>query len=233
MSADEIEFYISDEPPEELSQREEIGGEPRRRPPLAFDRAPLVALLLLAAAAALPTVAAFQAVYTIRDGGGGVGAVSFGADGWGRYHEAASDVGFLEVPRGVHEIRYGSALVACAAVLALLGLALMVTLVVRSSSTPRRRVRTVGAPIAFAVTGLLGGVVASMWLHIQSEFDTLHAQVASSVRGIGGSPRVETGIGACPWLALAGAVAGLMAAGALWHWAKAESAAEEDPGKLA
>lgn len=233
MSADEIEFFISDEPPDELSQQEEMGGEPSRRKPLEVDRRAVLAVLLLAASAALPTVAAFQGVYTVRQRGGGALPVTFGADGWGRYHERSGGDVLLDVPGGVHEIRYGIALVVCAAVFALLGVALVMALVVRSSRKPRRRVLTICMPIALTATGVLGGVVASMWLHTQSEFDTVHAQIGSIGAGIGRNLAIETGVGACLWLALAGVVAGLIAAGALWSSARAESGAEEDPGKLA
>lgn len=236
MTADEIEFFISNELPDELGKQEEMGGDPRRRRPLELDRTAVVAVLLLAAASALPTVAAFQGVYTVRQRGGrgiSVSGVSFGADGWGRYHEAAGGDILFDVPSGVHEIRYGIPLVVCAAVLALLGLALAGTFLVRASSMLRRRVLTVAAPIALTAAAVLGGVVASMWLHVQSEFDTLHAQLDAPRRGFGINPRIETGIGACVWLALASVVAGLLAAGALWYSARAESGAEEGPGKLA
>ena len=232
MSADEIEFFISDElPPEELSKQEEMGGAPRRRRPLDVDRDALVAVLLLAAAAALPTVATFQGVYTIRESGRGSQPSTFGADGWGRYHVSAGE-GLSLIPAGVHEIRYGIPLVVCASVLAILGVGLLMTLVLRASGAARRRAFRIGIPIALTVAGALAGVVASMWLHVQSQFDTLHAEVGS-FGAFGRRPRLDTSVGGCLWLSFAGVVAGLLAAGALWYSARAESGSEEDPGKLA
>jgi len=229
VTAEEIEFFISDELPDELGKQEEMGGEPRRRPPLEFDRGTVVAVLLLAAAATLPTVAAFQVLYTVRERGIGAGQESFGTDGWGRYRAGGS-----VVPAGIHDIRFGIPLVICAGVLALLGIGLLLALVVRSTRKPRRSVLTIAVPIALIATGVLGGVVASMWLHIQAEFDTLHAQVDFAARqGGGNTAPFATSVGPCLWLALGGVGAGLLAAGALWHSARAESGAEEDPGKLA
>jgi hypothetical protein len=228
VSADEIEFFISDEPPEELSQREEMGGEPRRRPPFELSRSAGLAALLLAAAAALPTVASFQGVYTIRERGGGVRSATNGTDGWGRYRVDSPDV-----PSGIHEIRYGIPLVVCAGVLAVLAVALVMTLVGRRDTHTQRRAQGAMMLLALAATSVLGGVAATMWLHIQALFDTIHAQLDTIGSGLGGSPpTIETGIGACLWLTLAGVVAGLLAVGALWRSARAGSGANEEPGKL-
>ena len=228
MTADEIEFFISDELPEELGKQEEMGGEPRRRPPFEFDRGAVVAVLLLAAAATLPTVAAFQTVYTISQRGNGVGRSTFGSDGWGRYRADGS------VPAGIHDIRFGIPLViSIFMAVHLLGIGFLVTLVMRSTRAPRRGVLSIAVPVALIATGVLGGVVASIWLHIKAQFDTLNAQFADTRQGGGGRVPFVTSVGPCLWLALGGAVAGLLAAGALRYSARAESGAEKDPGKLA
>lgn len=231
MSADDIEFFISEEPPEELGQQEEMGGEPPQRRPVPHDLGPLLAVLLLAAAASLSAIAPFQRMYTIAQDGRGLDSTSYGADGWGRY-QTHNRAGLSGIPSGVHETRYGIPLVICAGLLALLGGGLLIALLLRSRDT-RRRAVGLGVPIALVAGAAIAGVTAGMWLQVQAMFDTLHAQLDDVGQGFSGSPAIDTGMGACVWLSLAGGAAGLLAAAVLWFAARAESAPEQEPGKLA
>jgi hypothetical protein len=215
VTADEIEFFVPDDPPPDGEwHTEEMGGRPRTRRRLELGRNTAAAVLLLAGAAALPAVASFQGVYRITEGNGRRSEVNFGADGWGRYRQ---DDSTLAPPSGIHEGRYGIALMACAAVLALLAVAVLAA---RLPGPLRRfdgRVRRVTVVVALTASAVLGGVSAAIALHIQSMFDSLRAQLSSFDGGFGPEPTVETGVGACLWLALAGAVAGLLAAGVLFR----------------
>jgi hypothetical protein len=212
--ADEIEFFVPDRPPPDaFGHREEIGGEPRalRRP--TVDVPVTAAVVLLAAAAALPALASFRTVYTVRAGQGAHSGVILGADGWGRLLREVSGPSPLH---GMHESRYGIVLVVCAAVPAVLAAVTLASLFPGPVRSAAPSVHGFVAVAALAASAVVGGVAASIGLELQATFDTLHAQLAS-IRdsGSGHGPHIDTSVGGCLWLALAGALAGLLGGGAL------------------
>jgi hypothetical protein len=221
MTGPEIEFFISEDAPDGLGQREEIGGEPRQKPPRRLEIGTLAAVLLLAAAATLPVVAAFQTVYRVREPG--IRLSGLGADGWGRYQQRG-------LPSGIHETRYGIALVVCAVAFAASGIALATT-TVPALSQWAAGIRRVLAAVVAVFASVLGGVLGSMALHIQAVFDTFRTQLGGFGELGERTRRIDTTVGACLWLGLAGLVAALLALAAI-QLGQARSAASEVPGKL-
>src|SRR3954451_15078467 len=171
---------------------------PRR--PVAARRETLGLLIMLAAAALLPLLAAFQTFYTVREEGA-AGRYEFAVDAWGRY----GDVTGARLP--AHAPRFGILLVICGACFAVLAAIAAAQLVAGRASEPSRSATALAAA-AGAVVGLLTGVTAAMTLEISSVFDSLRA---GSGGPFGGLYEVRMRIGGAVSVSLAGILAGGLA----------------------
>jgi hypothetical protein len=179
----------------------------RRRPALGRElTGPLSAGVLLAAAAALAVTAAFQNVYAVTAPGNDLTAES--VDGWGRYRMALG-----LAPDGVHGIRFGVALTACAGALAVLALAAGAALVPAVRARVPARLATGAAVTAGCAAMALVGVCATVALQLQSVRDTYRALGRQGDAGVAAGEQVHAG-GAL-WFALAAVVAAALAVLAL------------------
>jgi hypothetical protein len=228
----EIEFLTPGAAGASLGPPDEIGGEvraPKRwhalRASGRFSGALLGTLGLLAAAAALPVMAAFRTIYTVRQFGSNGGGFTYWVDGWGRYRPAAA-----HFPAGVHEPRAGLVLVGCAAGFALLALLVAATALPEVARRVVPRLATLVLAASAGLSGLLAGTLASMALQIDSLSANLRVE-AGADRGFG-SPHFRVTTGGCLWLGLAGLAAGVLAIGAVTQLRRVWSADAEPPGKL-
>ena len=155
-------------------------------------------LLMLAAAAALPAVAARQAMYSVVEDNV-VARQAFTVGAWGDY-----DVS-LGPPLAGHGPRFGIVLTLAGAAFALL--ALLALRLLRNGAAELGPRMSLG--IAAAATGLVGllvGVTAAMTLQIQSTF--------AGYQGASGVLEVRLRVGVAVWLSLAGVLAGGLAVAA-------------------
>jgi hypothetical protein len=160
-----------------------------------------IALLTLAAAAAVYAPFTVLAGYreTFRpDGTITTDTFTHRVDGWGRARDLSSEG--VVVTFG-HDIRYGIATCACAA--------LLLAAVAAALPTATRWRARLSTALAGAAAGLLGGILAVQALHIEAA----RSQYASaSGPASGAAPHLRTEVGPCVWIglaAVAAAVAGL------------------------
>jgi hypothetical protein len=198
----EIEFFLTDEPPDDLGQREEIGGAPKQRPRMLLNPARVGAVLLLGAAAALAVVASFQRVYTVRVSVGKHRS-SYWVDGWGRFRTGRNG----RFPPGLHDPRWGVALCICAGGLVVLMLAVAAVPALPERISRRVATGSLGAAVAFV--GALAGLLAAAWLEVESRADSLRAQLAGEDFGL--RMHSEIPVGPFLWLGLASVLAGAVA----------------------
>src|SRR3954451_3319840 len=184
---------------------------PRR--PVAARRETLGLLIMLAAAALLPLLAAFQTFYAVREEGA-AGRYEFAVDAWGRY----GDVAGARLP--VHAPRFGMLLVVCGGCFAVLALIAATQLLAGRAVAPARTATGL-AGAAAGVVGLLTGVTAAMTLEITSVFDSLRAGGGSP---FGGLYEVRMRIGGAVWMSLAGILAGVLAIAAALRVRRAAAA---------
>jgi hypothetical protein len=170
-----------------------ISEQPRRATPEAIGL-----LIMLSAAALLPVVAAFQAVYSVRSSADAL-EFRYTVDGWGRY--TAGEVGVF--PSGLHEPRFGILLCAVAACFAVLALLAVTRLVLPHPAGPPVSASSV-AGAAAALTGVLVGITGAMTLQIETVFDRLRSTGGPIVV----DRTVHLGIGGAVWLTLAAVLAG-------------------------
>jgi hypothetical protein len=202
----EIEFFLSEQPPDELGHREEIGGAARMRRRIAVDRPHLSAVVMLAASAALMLVASFQRLYTVRAGTDGHRTV-YWVDGWGRLR---ADNG-QAIPPNVHEVRWGIALCVCAAGFVLLAVALAASTVRALASRFGARTGSVIGGAAIGIAGTLAGLLAGAALDVDAVSNRFTAQTADFGLGM----HYSVPIGSFLWFGLAALVAALLAIAAI------------------
>jgi hypothetical protein len=207
----EIEFFLADEPPDGLGQREEIGGVAPVRRHLMLNRARVGAIIMLGAAAALAVTASFQRVYTVEASAGDQRS-SYWVDGWGRFRD---DDG-ASVPPSLHEARWALALCVCAGCFVALAVAAAVLPALAARVSPRAVSAVAGATIG--LVGLLAGLLVAAGLQISAVVDRLQA---SSVLEGGPRPNYDLRLGGFLWFGLAGLVAGLLSIAATLHLRRA------------
>jgi hypothetical protein len=204
----QIEFFDPEDSgrPMGPDPAEEIGHGPSRW--ASLDPALPAAGVLLAAAAALAAIAPFQQLFVIRQPGAGR-SLTFAADGWGRVsvNEGAGALGPF------HFSRFGIPLLACAGLLVIL---LAVLLAAAAGVRWAERALTGAGLAAVTVIGTLVGVLASMVLLADSQFDSSQTSTVDVELGRPSIPDYR--YGACPWLVAAAVVAVVLALGAASRW---------------
>jgi hypothetical protein len=209
----DVEFFEPGDPTRSLGHEggEEIGRDPSRWATL--DRNLVASVVLLAAAAALAVLAPFQQLMVIRQPSAGQ-SLKFAVDGWGRLHLNQDAV----APPGYHLSRFGIPLVICAGLLTVL--VLLLAAAAAGSRLPDRVVRA-GAVVAIGITGVLAGVLASMWLFVDAQFASSRASTVDVELG----PTVPTNhYGAGMWLVGAAVLATALGLGAASRWRRAQDA---------
>jgi hypothetical protein len=119
-------------------------------------------------------------------------------DGWGRARDVSSDG--VVVTLG-HDVRYGIATCACAA--------LLLAAVAAGLPTGARWRARLSPALAGAAASLLAGIVAAQALHIEA---ARSQDASASGPASGAAPQLRTEVGPCVWIGLAAvgaAVAGL------------------------
>jgi hypothetical protein len=199
----EFEFFLSDQQPYGLGQREEIGGPGRAPRYLAVNRPRVAAITMFAASAALAVVASFQRVYTVWESDEAHRA-SYGVDGWGRLRGAAGTV-----PPGLHEPRWGVAMCVCAGGLALLAFVVAASAIPALAKRVPDRISTGALGAAIAIAAALAGLLVATWLEIGARTDSVKASVDFRA---GFGPRIHYGVPLGPflWLGAASLAAGVL-----------------------
>lgn len=168
--------------------------------PRAASRAWPITFWLVAAACAVG--APFTRLYGVRTPGPD-GYAQY-VDGWGRL-----DVGIDAPATPGHDVAYGVAYVAAAALL----VALAVLTLRRSSLRPS--VAAALRPAAVAVAGLLAGLTAAVALAVEALMSRIQPASASAVSGVGEGGALQQPhvlVGPMVWLSLAAVVAAGLAA---------------------
>jgi len=187
--------YPASDDPAPAGYRPAPPGFPGPPPVRPARRETVGLLLMLAAAAALPLVAAQQALYSVVEDNV-VARESFTVGAWGDYAVA------IGPPLAGHGPRFGIVLTLGGAAFALLAL-LAARLLRRGPIDQAARVSLGIAAAATGLVGLLVGVTAAMTLQIQSAFAGY--QEASGVL------EVRLQVGVAVWLSLAAVLAGGLA----------------------
>jgi len=187
--------YAAPDDPAPAGHRPAPPGFPGPPPARPARRETAGLLAMLAAAAALPLVAAQEALYSVVEDNV-VARESFTVSAWGDYAVA------IGPPLAGHGPRFGLVLTLGGAAFALL--ALLAARLLRGG--PVDQGARVSLGIAAAATGLVGllvGVTAAMTLQIQSAF--------AGYREASGVLEVRLRVGVAVWLSLAAVLAGGLA----------------------
>jgi hypothetical protein len=168
------------------------------------DRTRFVAIgILWAGAGVLSVVAAYQNVYEVGYGHG-TDSVRNALDAWGSYSGPAA------ITPGAHGPRYAYVLVACAVAFA----ALAVSSLGRAFGLRARRFDGPAAAAGLGVAGVLTGLLAALYLEINSTLAGVRARIGAEVAtGERIRPDVVTTVGTCAYFALAALACGLVAVG--------------------